>query len=85
MSKSQKLNQHTKEVFSKMGITVHDMHGFLALNDGNKVPKAMINHLKALGIVYSIYNTIKHHNVDLPPLDIHELITAGISSAAGAC
>ena len=41
----------------------------------------MANHFMALGIVYSIYNTIKHHSPDLPPIVISELITAGIGSA----
>ena len=72
----------TKEVFSEMGITIVDMHRFLALTDGNLDPKTMANHLMALGIVYSIYNTIKHHNPESPPIVISELITAGIASAA---
>ena len=71
--------KYSREVFAKMGITIVDMHGFLALNDENKDPKTMANHLMALGIVYSIYNTIKHHKA---PIVISELITAGISSAA---
>ena len=74
----------TKSVFSKFNITIHDMHDFLALNDGCTNPKVMVKHLFALGIVYSIYNTLKHHDDDLPPLHIPALITAGISSAAGA-
>ena len=30
-----------------------------------------------------IYNTVKHHYPMQPPLNVHELIVAGISSAAG--
>ena len=74
--------KYSREVLAKMGITFVDMHGFLALNDGNLDPKTMANHLMALGIVYSICNTIKHHSPGLPPIVISELITAGISSAA---
>jgi len=72
----------TKEIFAKLGIHIVDMHDFLALSVDYQDPKAMANHLMALGITYSIYNTVKHHDPNLPPIVISELITAGISSAS---
>ena len=69
----------TKEIFAKLGIHIVDMHDFLALSVDYQDPKAMANHLMALGITYSIYNTVKHHDPSLPPIDFSELITAGIS------
>ena len=60
------------------------MHDFLALGDGAANPKVMVNHLIALGLVYSIYNIVKHHDPTQQPLNVHALITAGISSALGA-
>ena len=75
--------KYSKEIFAKMGITIVDMHDFLALDrEYNDNPIALANHLVALGIVYSVYNTIKHHDPCLPQLVISELITAGISSAS---
>ena len=74
----------TKQVFAKMGITITCMHDFLALGNGATNSRVMVNHLIALGLVYSIYNTVKHHDPSQPPLNVHALITAGISSALGA-
>ena len=76
------------DVFKRMGREIvmqnNQMDEFLGIDDRANDARVFIRHLKALGIVYSMYNTIKHHDSHLPELDINALITAGISSAAGS-
>ena len=68
----------TKQVFTKLGITSTCMHDFLALGDGATNPKVMVTHLTALGLVYSIYNIVEHHDPTQQPLNVHAFISAGI-------
>ena len=74
----------TKQIFAKFGITITCMHEFLAISDGTNNPRVMVNHLIALGLTYSIYNTVKHHDPTKSPLNVHALMSAAISSALGA-
>ena len=67
-------------IFKKFGAPINSLEQFLSLDMAAQDNCILLKRVKALSVVYSIYNTVKHHPAHLPPLSLPFLLTAAYSN-----